>query len=91
MFSYIKSSVTKNYNFKPIIKVINRIFMEKYQPPELGRWGLVYDERVTRKIDWSNEDHCGPCGSLKLDRYNNSKLDSCNDKKLEKYTNSKTK
>ena len=30
----------------------------------LGRWNL--DEcktKINTKVDWANEDHCGPCGS----------------------------
>jgi hypothetical protein len=29
----------------------------------LGRWGLNdCNKRINKKIDLSNEDHCGPCG-----------------------------
>jgi hypothetical protein len=29
----------------------------------LGRWNIDYCEtKMNRKIDLSNEDHCGPCG-----------------------------
>lgn len=29
----------------------------------LGRWNLCYKESVIKqKVDWANEDHCGPCG-----------------------------
>jgi hypothetical protein len=29
----------------------------------LGRWNIeTCKKRVDRKIDYSNEDHCGPCG-----------------------------
>jgi hypothetical protein len=29
----------------------------------LGRWNIeTCNKRVDRKIDYSNEDHCGPCG-----------------------------
>jgi hypothetical protein len=29
----------------------------------LGRWNIDYcNEKTNRKIDWSNVDHCGPCG-----------------------------
>ena len=29
----------------------------------LGRWNINYCEKITnKKIDRSNEDHCGPCG-----------------------------
>ena len=74
MFSYIRNKVNKNPNQNLIIKVINRIFIDRYQPPKLGRWALIHDHRVDRKIDWSNEDHCGPCGSLKLDKNTPTKI-----------------
>jgi hypothetical protein len=28
----------------------------------LGRWNINYCDKVKRKVDFSNEDHCGPCG-----------------------------
>ena len=29
----------------------------------LGRWNIDYcDVKMSKKIDLSNEDHCGPCG-----------------------------
>ena len=32
-------------------------------PKYLGRWQLTTCPRsIDNKIDWSNEDHCGPCG-----------------------------
>ena len=31
----------------------------------LGRWALNQSkEKLDKKIDWANYDHCGPCGSL---------------------------
>jgi len=41
-------------------------FMKKEQPVQLGRWNLVYDERVYKRIERANEDHCGPCGQMYL-------------------------
>ena len=30
----------------------------------LGRWNMeICDKKRNRKIDFSNEDHCGPCGN----------------------------
>ena len=30
---------------------------------QLGRWNIDYcSEKINRKIDLSNVDHCGPCG-----------------------------
>lgn len=31
----------------------------------LGRWALNQSkEKLDKKIDWANYEHCGPCGSL---------------------------
>jgi hypothetical protein len=33
----------------------------------LGRWAVENcDKRINNKIDWSNTDHCGPCGTEKM-------------------------
>ena len=33
----------------------------------LGRWNIeTCKKRVDRKIDYSNEDHCGPCGTTSV-------------------------
>ena len=72
MFNYVKTSLIKNTQH-PVLQFIGRVFMNRYQPPKLGRWALIHDDRVNRKVDWSNEDHCGPCGSLKLDKYTDKK------------------
>ena len=72
MFNYVKTSLVKNTQH-PVLQFIGRVFMNRYQPPKLGRWALIHDDRVNRKVDWSNEDHCGPCGSLKLDKYTDKK------------------
>jgi len=39
-----------------------------YEPKKiLGRWHLNdCNKKVNKKIDYSNEDHCGPCGQYKL-------------------------
>jgi len=43
----------------------------------LGRWNMEYcDKKMNKKIDLSNEDHCGPCGQYILDK----KLDNILDK-----------
>ena len=35
----------------------------------LGRWNMEYcDKKMNKKIDLSNEDHCGPCGQYILDK-----------------------
>jgi len=39
----------------------------KHKNGPLGRWNIVYcNETIYRKIDLSNEDHCGPCGNFLL-------------------------
>jgi hypothetical protein len=35
----------------------------------LGRWNMEYcDTKMNKKIDLSNEDHCGPCGQYILEQ-----------------------
>ena len=41
--------------------------IKKFKPKDLsiplGRWKLENSNvKINKKIDWSNEDHCGPCG-----------------------------
>lgn len=50
--------IVKN-NFRPSL-------LKKQTPTQLGRWGLIYDNKMDYRIDLANEDHCGPCGELKL-------------------------
>ena len=68
MFNQIRNTIVKNSDNNLVYKVINRVLFDKHLQPKLGRWGLIHDDRVDRKVDWSNEDHCGPCGSLKLEK-----------------------
>ncbi len=36
----------------------------------LGRWNIVYcNEKINKKIDLSNEDHCGACNINSLYQY----------------------
>ncbi len=40
----------------------------------LGRWNIVYcDKKINKKIDLSNEDHCGACDINSLYQYNKYK------------------
>ena len=53
------------YNMKfiatTIISIIKRFV--KDDKKILGRWNIeICDKKTNRKIDLSNEDHCGPCG-----------------------------
>jgi hypothetical protein len=35
----------------------------------LGRWNIDYcNNKINNKVDWSNVDHCGPCGSEKMNK-----------------------
>lgn len=37
------------------------------QPNHLGRWSNDCNIKTNKKIDFANEDHCGPCGSSNKD------------------------
>jgi len=51
---------------KFIINILKRIIPEKPRSP-LGRWNIDHCyQKNAQKIDWSNEDHCGPCGTSDL-------------------------
>ena len=49
-----------------------RDFIKKYtnnQKQLLGRWNIDYcNKKLDKKIDLSNEDHCGPCGQYILSK-----------------------
>lgn len=48
----------------PVITNLMKRFNFKQPKKILGRWNI--DEcnlKINRKIDYSNEDHCGPCGT----------------------------
>jgi hypothetical protein len=37
-------------------------------PKPVGRWKIENcNKKMNRKVDLSNEDHCGPCGQYKKD------------------------
>uniref|UniRef100_A0A6C0I573 Uncharacterized protein n=1 Tax=viral metagenome TaxID=1070528 RepID=A0A6C0I573_9ZZZZ len=47
---------------KYFVSVIKRWFPKKVVKP-VGRWGVEEcNTKTNYKIDYSNEDHCGPCG-----------------------------
>ena len=51
---------------KFIVDIVKRI---SFQEPKkiLGRWNIDYCyNKMSKKVDLSNEDHCGPCGSQNL-------------------------
>lgn len=45
---------------------INRVFVKEQKPTILlGRWSIVYCEnKINKKIDLANEDHCGTCNII---------------------------
>ena len=52
---------------KRLIRILNRIIWEEKKV--LGRWNIDYcAKKVDSKIDLSNEDHCGPCGTYGLNK-----------------------
>lgn len=54
-----------------IIKFIKQ-FIKNEPPRILGRWNIDYcNKKMNKKIDLSNEDHCGPCGEYILTKIPN--------------------
>jgi hypothetical protein len=52
---------------KFIKQIVKRITKHFEQKKPLGRWANDYcDVKTSKKIDWSNEDHCGPCGTRQM-------------------------
>ena len=57
---------------RPILEIINGFFKQADTKILLGRWHLNdCNLRVNKKVDLSNEDHCGPCG-----QYNQTPLEN---------------
>jgi len=59
-----------------------RIFknmLPKTVPKPVGRWNNDCNIKTNTKIDFSNEDHCGPCGHNLL---NKNVLDKTKDIKI---------
>jgi hypothetical protein len=54
---------------KYIILLKNKFFLK--QPTVLlGRWSIVYCEKtINKKLDLSNEDHCGVCDVNKFNKH----------------------
>lgn len=53
--------------FNNLQKYYTRIMNGNTKTP-LGRWDLIYDHRMQKRIDRANEDHCGPCGSMYMQK-----------------------
>ena len=66
---------------KIIINLIKKYFYKEPLKP-LGRWNIDYcNNKMNKKVDLSNEDHCGPCGQYiidKIDKINKKDLDNKN-------------
>ena len=60
--------------FKTLFAVIkNASFSE--QKIILGRWNTVYNRNILdKRVDLSNEDHCGPCGQYILQQNMSSSI-----------------
>ena len=57
--------------------LFNIIRKWKFGEPKkvLGRWNIDYcNNKMNQKIDLSNEDHCGPCGSYILDKVSKANI-----------------
>ncbi len=58
------------------IKDLIKFFNKDTPAVRLGRWNLDYcNKKTNRKIDMSNEDHCGPCGQYEIEE--TSKEETC--------------
>jgi hypothetical protein len=54
---------------KVLLDKIKTITKKEYKP--LGRWNIDYcNKKINKKIDLSNEDHCGPCGQYIINKKN---------------------
>ena len=63
---------------KIIINLIKKYFYKEPLKP-LGRWNIDYcNNKMNKKVDLSNEDHCGPCGQYIIDKINKKEL-TCKD------------
>ena len=51
---------------KSLILILQKFFHKKLPNP-MGRWNTDNcNIKINKKIDFSNEDHCGPCGNYEL-------------------------
>lgn len=56
---------------KYITNIVRRL-LKKELPKPLGRWRKeTCNIQMNKKIDLSNEDHCGPCGQYVLEKTTN--------------------
>jgi hypothetical protein len=58
---------------KYIVNIINKFFQKEISKP-LGRWKIENcNKQLNKKIDLSNEDHCGSCGEYALSKIKKDK------------------
>lgn len=51
------------------ITTILKKIMPKELPKPVGRWNIDYcNIKTNKKVDLSNEDHCGPCGQYAMQK-----------------------
>ena len=49
--------------YHPKVIYLKKLSMRNSDIKHLGRWDIVYDSKIiNKKIDLSNNDHCGSCG-----------------------------
>ena len=52
---------------RSIVSFVKRLVHGDIPKYPLGRWGTeVNDIQRNHRVDWTNEDHCGPCGNNDL-------------------------
>jgi len=76
------------YIMKYLTTILKKI-MPKELPKPVGRWNIDYcNIKTNKKVDLSNEDHCGPCGQYALQKL---EINNNNNKEIpvEKQNNSK--
>jgi len=50
-------------------RIITYFYKTRNQETILGRWKMEKcDTKTNHKVDWANEDHCGPCGSVQQNK-----------------------
>jgi hypothetical protein len=51
--------------FIKIMRLVNNFGIKQNIKPIIGRWAVDYNiNTINRKVDLSNEDHCGTCVSV---------------------------
>lgn len=56
--------MTLKFELNRLINKFLVIFKIKPNVRYLGRWNIEHcNKKINKKIDFANEDHCGPCGN----------------------------